>query len=387
MKTIEEIMSFEALYESHLKSQKGVIWKDSVARFSLHGFEEILKLSNQLKNGDYKPQAPVSFSVTRPKPRDILAISYRDRVWQRTINDNILYPRMSASFIKENCACQFGKGIDFCLDLFKKQMRRFYINHGADGYILQIDVKKYYPSMRHDVVKEMFRKKLNPDIYEVVARILDEQYHGDVGYNPGSQMVQIAGISLLDGLDHFIKEKLHVKDYIRMMDDMVLIHEDKKYLEFCLDEITKELAKLYLEPHDKKTHITTLKNGIEFVGFQWRLTDSGKVLQFPRSQSVRNYKYYLRKLMKMYANGLRTKRCVDDSKNSRLTYMKKGNNHQLIKRLEKWYDERMDYYEQQREDFLSTQNSLTEGTSGNDESESGECRTSPDHQRSNCCSN
>ena len=65
-------------------------------------------------------------------------------------------------------------------------MRRFYINHGADGYILQIDVKKYYPSMRHDVVKEMFRKKLDPNIYEVVARILDDQYRGDVGYNPGS---------------------------------------------------------------------------------------------------------------------------------------------------------------------------------------------------------
>jgi len=102
-----------------------------------------------------------------------LAISYRDRVWQRTLNDKILYPTMSKSFIKENGACQIGKGIDYCLDLFRKQLRRFYINHGTDGYILQIDIKKYYPSMKHNIVKEMFRKKLEPDAYEIVAQILD----------------------------------------------------------------------------------------------------------------------------------------------------------------------------------------------------------------------
>lgn len=103
-------------------------------------------------------------------------------------------------------------------------MHRFYINNGIDGYFLQVDIKKYYPSMKHDVVKELFRKNLEPDVYDIVANILDNQYPADTGYNPGSQMVQIAGISLLDRLDHFIKEKLHIKDYIRVMDDMVLIH-------------------------------------------------------------------------------------------------------------------------------------------------------------------
>ena len=370
MNTIEEIMDFEALYESHLKAQQGVIWKDSVARFSLHGFEEILQLSNELKNGEYKSRAPVSFQVTKPKPRDILAISYRDRVWQRTLNDKILYPTMSKSFIKENGACQIGKGIDYCLDLFRKQLRRFYINHGTNGYILQIDIKKYYPSMKHDVVKKMFRKKLEPDVYEIVAQILDAQYEGDTGYNPGSQMVQIAGISLLDGLDHFIKEKLHIKDYIRVMDDMVLIHEDKEYLKDCLNEITKELDKLCLTPHKDKTHITTLAKGIEFIGFQWRVTDTGKVLQFPRSQSVREFKYILKKLMKMYAKGERTKQCIEDSKTARLSFMSKGNNRQLITKLRNWYDERMKYYEQQRKDFLSAQNNVSEGTYNDIKSES-----------------
>lgn len=172
-----------------------------------------------------------------------------------------------------------------------------------------------------------------------------------------------------------------------MMDDMVLIHENKEYLEYCLEEITKELAKLYLEPHEKKTHITTLKKGIKFIGFQWRLTDTGKVLQFPKSQSVRNFKYYMKKLMNLYAHCERTKQCIEDSKMARLQFMNKGNNHQLIVRLECWYKERMGYYEQKRQDFLSAQNTISEGTGGNDELTSGKCRTQVDHQRPDCCPN
>ena len=372
MKAIKEIMDFGSLYESHLKAQQGVIWKDAVAKFSLHGIEQAIKLSNELVGDTYSPRNPFSFRITKPKPRDILAISYRDRVWQRTINDMILYPQMSKSFIQENGACQNGKGIDFCLKLFHKQLRRFYINHGVDGYILQIDVQHYYPSMKHDVVKKMFREKLSPDVYQTIATILDNQYKGDIGYNPGSQMVQIAGISLLNGIDHFIKEKLHIRNYIRVMDDMVLIHEDKDYLLNCLKLITQELEKLCLQPHQKKTHITVLKQGIEFIGFSWKVTDTGKVLQFPQSQAVKNFRYNLTKLMKLYTHGKRTKQAILDSKNSRIEFLSKGNNHNLIIRLNHWFNERMKHYEQQRKDFLSAQNSLTERTCRDDESPGGE---------------
>ena len=263
----KEIDGFEALYESHLKAQQGVIWKDSVAWFSLHGIEQVLKLSNELQEGTYEPKPPITFTITKPKRREVLAIKYRDRVYQRSLNDNILYPTMTKSFVKENGACQTGRGTDYCLNLFRNNLRRFYINHGVNGYILQIDVKKYYPSMRHDAVKAMFRKKLDDDTYNRVVAVLDGQYKGDVGYNPGSQMVQIAGISFLDGLDHFIKEKLHIKDYIRVMDDMVLLHESREYLEYCKEQITEELRKRGLEPHEDKTKIVRLKEGITFLGF------------------------------------------------------------------------------------------------------------------------
>jgi len=352
---------FERLYESHLKARRGVIWKDSVAWFSLHGADQVLKLANELKNGTYEPKPPVSFTIYKPKKRDILAVAYRDRVYQRSINDNILYPVITRSFIKENTACQIGKGTDFAINLFRKQLRRFYINHGRNGWILQIDVQKYYPSMRHDVVKEMFRKYLTPETYEIVAGILDNQYVGEVGYNPGSQMVQIAGISLLNGIDHFIKQKLHVKDYIRVMDDMILLHEDKAYLEHCRDEIRRELELIGLHPHPKKTGIFPISKGVTFLGFDWILTDTGKVLMIPKGQKIKEIRHSTNALLKLYGKGLRTEKCCDDSFESKLSFIRKGNTRQIELRLRRWYTERKKFYADQRQQLLQTAQPVSEG--------------------------
>lgn len=349
----KETVGFEKLYESHRKAQRGVIWKGTVARFSLHGIEQVQKLADDLADGTYTPRPTVAFSISKPKPRDILAVAYRDRVYQRSLNDNILYPVMTKSFVKENGACQTGRGTDYCMDLMKSNMRRFYINHGRGGFFLQIDVKGYYPSMRHDKVKEMFREKLDDEAYGRVADILDGQYPGDVGYNPGSQMVQIAGISFLNGIDHYIKEKLHIKDYIRVMDDMVLIHESKEYLEYCLEMVTAELERLGLKTNPKKTRIVPLKDGIVFLGFKWFLTETGKVVMLPKRQNVKELKYIITKLMEMYAAGTRSKKCIEDSFRTRISFLSKGNTYKLVQTLKKWFAERMAHYERKRQLFLS----------------------------------
>lgn len=95
---------------------------------------------------------------------------------------------------------------------------------------------------------------------------------------------------------------------------MVLIHEDKEYLKYCRDEIAKELEKLSLELHSGKTQIVRLDKGISFLGFTWRLTESGKVLQSPKKQNVRNFRYILKKLMKKYAKNERSKFAIESSK-------------------------------------------------------------------------
>lgn len=336
------------MYESHTKAQASVIWKDPVARFSLHAVEESAKLVQELAAGTYNPKPPVLFTIYKPKKREILAVAYRDRVYQRWINDKLLYPVMTRSFVKENGACQIGRGTKYSMDLFRKNLRRFYINHGLDGYFLQIDIQHYYQSMQHDKVKAMFRKKLDVDVYGMVAEILDGQYEGDTGYNPGSQMVQIAGISFLNGLDHFIKEKLRIRDYVRVMDDMILIHESREYLEHCLQEIRRELDLIGLKCHPKKTKIVPIRDGITFMGFRWHLTETGKIILIPKPATVKDFRRTLEKLMKLYARGERTRKCVDDSMRSRLAHLENGNTWKLRQRLTKWYNERMRFYDRQR---------------------------------------
>lgn len=333
----ESVIGFEALYTSMERCRKGVIWKDSVAKYCLNPIEETLKLERQLKEETYRAMKPISFQVTHPKPRDIVSIAFRDRVYQRSLNDNILYPVMTKSFIWDNMACQKGKGTDHCRERLKAHLQRFYRKHGCDGWVLQCDIEGYYPNMRHDIVLELMRDKLDVWSYAAAETILTEQYEGAVGFNPGSQMVQIAGISALDKLDHYIKECLHIKHYVRYMDDSILIHEDKGYLEYCWKEIEDKLVEIGFNLHPEKTRIYPISKGIKMLGFTFRLTKSGKVTMLIDPKNVKAERKKLRRLVNRAKTGEITKAKVDECYRSWKDHASKGNSGSLIRRMDAYY--------------------------------------------------
>lgn len=335
--TYEEAISFDALYAAMMKCKHGVSWKDSVAHFILNGSEECLKLEKQLKDGTYKPRPTKSFKITSPKPRDVVSIAFRDRVYQRSLNDNILYPAMTKSFIYDNWACQKGKGTMKAKKRFEELLRRYYRKHGCDGYVSQWDIHGYYPSMKHDEVEKCFRAKLERDSFNAVRAVLRGQYEGEKGYNPGSQMVQIAGISILDGLDHFIKEQLHIKVYIRYMDDFILVHQSKEYLEQCNVEIEKRLNEIGFEPNKDKTRTYPLREGVTFLGFEFKLTETGKVLKHIKQSNVRNERKKLRRLVAKAKRGEVSKTAVDASYRSWRDHAAYGTNRGLLLRMDKYY--------------------------------------------------
>lgn len=334
---VESIIGFDALYRSALKCRKGVLWKDSVASFYLNLPERVGKLSDELHKGTYKAKPAVHFQITSPKPRDISSVSFRDRVYQRSLNDNIVYPVMSRSFIYDNYACQVGKGTDAARERLKDFLRRYYRKHGCNGWVAQFDIKGYYPSMNHAVAEETFRRKLPEEAYRMVETILRDQYEGDAGYNPGSQLVQIAGISVLDGFDHYIKEQLHASLYIRYMDDFMIISDDREYLESCVEAVKKYLGGMSFQLHPTKTKIHSLSEGIEFLGFRFFLTDTGKVLMLIRSESVKRQRKKLRRLIKKSKLGLIPKEKVDESYAAWRNHASKGNSHKLLKRMDQYY--------------------------------------------------
>lgn len=334
---IDDIIGFDALYESMNKCRKGVMWKDSVAAYCMNGIERTLKLSQELKEGEYKARPPIRFMITSPKPREIASIKFRDRVFQRSLNDNAVYPAMCKSFIYDNFACQKGKGTDAARDRLKEFLRRYYRKHGSAGYVAQFDIHGYYPTMDHEVTEELFRKKLDPEIYEMVERILHEQYEGESGYNPGSQLIQIAGISILDEFDHFVKEKMHAKYYIRYMDDFLIISDDQEYLKDCAKRVKEQLKKIKFTLNEKKTRVYPLKEGIEFLGFHFYLTETGKVLMLIKSENVKRERKKLLRLVEKSKRGDMPKEKVDESYASWRTHAAKGNTQMLLRRMDKYY--------------------------------------------------
>lgn len=334
-----DVTDFDSLYNSMMKCKKGVLWKASVARFYLNGIESVMDLERDLKGGTYKARPPFKFTITSPKPRELVSICFRDRVYQRSLNDNVLYPTMTKNFIYDNHACQIGKGTDKARNRLKCFLNRFFRKYGPDGYVLQIDIHGYYPNMSHSITEDMFRSNLSETNFIRTKAVLDWQYTGEIGYNPGSQMIQIAGISYLNKFDHFCKEKLKVEFYIRYMDDIIIIHHSKEALMKFKNIIEKELQKVDCTFNPRKTEIYRLKEGILFLGFIFRLTDSGKVIMTINPNNLKDERRKLKKLVMKAAAGELTKEQVDDHFECWKANAKKGNNHKTIVKMCKYYQQ------------------------------------------------
>ncbi len=336
---LEEVIGFGALYRSMYKCKSGVLWKDSVARYYLNGIKETLKLEQQLKNGFYRARPPQKIQITYPKKRDAVCIAFRDRVYQRSLNDNVLYPTMTKSMIYHNMACQKGKGTDLARDTLDMFLHKAYRKWDLDVYVLQCDIKNYYGSMLRDEVEAMFRKQLPCKYYRLTESVLRNQYKEERGYNPGSQMIQIAGIAFLGPLDHFIKEKLHIKYYLRYMDDFILLHRSKPYLDYCKERIAKFLSKIGMRLHPAKTRIYEATKGIAFLGFAHRLTSSGAVVRNILSDNIRARKRKLVRMSHLVDKGLLSKSKVDTCQYSWIHgHAIKGDTHKVIRRMTYFYN-------------------------------------------------
>lgn len=241
------------------------------------------------------------------------------------------------SFIYDNCACQKGKGTDFAMDRLNAHLQKYYRKYGKDGWVLQCDIKGYYPNMPHDVAEKKFEKHLDEWTFLEVKKILNS-YKGDIGFNPGSQLIQIAGISVLDEMDHFIKEKLRVKHYLRYMDDFLLISDDKEFLIDCLVSIKEYLKEIGFELNNK-TSLYKISHGIKFLGFRFILTDTGKVIRLIKTESVKRERRKLRKLVRLAKKGILTREKVDQCYESYKNHARRGNTWKMLRRLDEFYED------------------------------------------------
>lgn len=336
--SIEDIMGYDALFESLMKCKRGVSWKSTTGYYVHNWNTEMLRMEEELKSGTYKKHKPRFFMIYEPKVREIMSIHFRDRIYIRSLNDNAIYPQITKSLIYDNFACQKGKGTDLARERLRDFLYSFYRKYRLDGYYLQCDIKGYYPNMSRKFSKEIVGDYLDEVTNKLIQIELD--YHpGDVGYNPGEQTIQNVGIVALDKLDHFIKERLRIKYYIRYMDDFILIHEDKDYLNYCLSEISKYLDSIEMSLNYSKTYIKSISEKIFYLGYVYRLTETGKVVILANTDKIKRSKKKIKRMIHLVEKGERTKHDVDTYFKCWKASLRFGNSHKLIENLNTWYAE------------------------------------------------
>ena len=224
--------------------------------------------------------------------------------------DVILRNKIERKLIYDNCACRKNKGTTFAINRLHSFLRNEYSKSNDNKiYFLKCDICKYFPSINHDILINMLEEiHFSDDEMWIIRKLIREQPdNSTIGLPLGNQSSQWFALLYLNKIDHFIKEQLRIKHYVRYMDDMILIHRDKQYLSLCKKRIEEHCIKFLDLQLNDKTQIGIVKNGIDFLGYRHILSSTGKIIVKLRFSSKQRMKKHLKTLYKIYNNGL-----VDD---------------------------------------------------------------------------
>ena len=337
MTDFQKIIDFDNMYKAYRKSKSGKGFKKSSARFGVMALDGITTLIEQLKNKTYKVSEYTEFKVYEPKERIIKTTSFKDKVVQHSLCDNVILPRLQNIFIQDNCAGQKGKGTLFGLDRLAEQMREFYKRYGFSGYILKCDISKFFYNISHEQLKDIVEYWFgyDQDVCWLINLFINST--DGKGIPLGNQINQGLALLYLDGMDKLIKCELGIEYYGRYMDDFYLIHSDKEYLKHCLKVISEYLKTLDLTLNGK-TQIFPFKNGVNYLGFHTYVADSGRIVRKLKNENKRNaVKKYL-KMAKLVANGKLSKDKFDASYNAWKNHISHGNCYMIGKNTDSKID-------------------------------------------------
>ena len=259
-----KIINIDNLRLADEKARKGKVKSYGVILHDKNKDNNILLLHEKLKNKEYKTSEYNIFKIYEPKERDIYQLPYYpDRIVHHAVM-NILEPIWVSMFTADTFSCIKGRGIHGCWKKVKKAL----IDEQGTKYCLKIDIRKYYPTINHEILKSLIRKKIKcNDTLELLDEIIDSAD----GVPIGNYLSQYFANIYLTYFDHYVKEKMKVKYYFRYADDMVFLHQDKKELRKILNEVRAYLKnELELELKHNYQIFPTQIRGIDFVGYVFR---------------------------------------------------------------------------------------------------------------------
>jgi retron-type reverse transcriptase len=308
----EQLCDWENIRLAYQNASRGKRGRGATAAFEMLLADHLLELQNELTEQTYQPGNYTSFYIHEPKKRLISAAPFRDRVAHHALC-NITVPYFERWFIPDSYANQKGKGTHRALDRCTKFARRY-------PYVLQGDVKQFFPSIDHVILREILARMLpNEGVMWLVDRILasgrgvlSEEYgmvyfHGDDlfalqrprGLPIGNLTSQWWANCYLNPFDQFVKRELGCHAYLRYVDDFLLFSDSKRELMRWREKILKRLEKLRLTLHEESVYPKPAAEGIPFLGF----------IIFPDHRRLKPRKGYAfrRKILHLRATGSSTK--------------------------------------------------------------------------------
>lgn len=257
-----KIASIENLVLADQKARKGKTKSYGVLKHDKKREQNIFNLHKVLAKREFKTSKYKIFKIYEPKEREIYQLPYYpDRIVHHAIM-NILEPIWVSIFTADTYSCIKGKGIHAVLKDLKKDLRN---NKDETTYCLKLDIRKFYPSIDHDIMKQIIRRKIKDrDLLQLLDNIIDSAD----GVPIGNYLSQYFANLYLAYFDHWIKEEKGLKFYYRYADDMVILHNDKEYLHYLFKEIEAYLSdNLKLKIKNNWQVFPVEKRGIDFVGY------------------------------------------------------------------------------------------------------------------------
>jgi len=257
----ERICSLENLQLADSIARKGKLKQPGVLEHDKNKDANIIALNESLKARTYRTSQYTIFTIHEPKKREIYRLPYYpDRIVHHAIM-NVLEPLFVSTFTADTYSCIKKRGIHAAAYAVKRALQ----DKMATQYCLKLDVRKFYPNIDHDVLRQLIRRKIKDND---LLWLLDEIIDSAPGLPIGNYLSQYFANFYLTYFDHWIKEVKKVKYYFRYADDMVILIGNKPELHQLLSDMRiylKENLKLEI----KKTYqvFPVDERGIDFVGY------------------------------------------------------------------------------------------------------------------------
>lgn len=256
-----KIYSIENLQLADSIARKGKAKQPGVIEHDRNREENIHKLHLMLKDKTYRTSEYTTFTIYEPKERLIFRLPYfPDRITHHAVM-NVLEPIFVSTFTADTYSCIKRRGIHAAA----RAVKRALIDVENTMYCLKLDIKKFYPSVDHDTLKQLLRRKIKDN---ELLWLLDEIIDSTDGLPIGNYLSQYFANFYLAYFDHWMKETKRVKYYFRYADDLVIFSDNKPYLHRLLSEISSYLNNnLKLTIKGNYQVFPVASRGIDFVGY------------------------------------------------------------------------------------------------------------------------